>query len=219
MLAHIVDQSSELHDEANDYQVDTITTRKAKIKRIFQDLSGDNSRLITIIRSNRQDVAKFKNQLQAYEIALIKEIDYLGLKYDHPLRSAQSLLNLSNETGDLDTFIKESNNSKFNPKVRAAAWGVLAGIVTAVLFTALIVGILAAVACPITASAIGIAFGTCSTSLSLISGSFTKILKDSEYAPVFNSVNSSKDLAHFFKQAPDLDRVEVQSQAQRSSLT
>lgn len=171
--------------------------RKAVIEKIFNEIEV-NDKFIIFINDKIQNGNSFKGILQTYKEALLKETDYLDLKYDHPLRSANALLCLSKSEDfsfqyNLTNFEKEANNSKFNPKTRIAAWCLLTPLISTLL-VALVIGL---------ATSSFVPFGMMLVASIPFLGPAGALIADAKcvkYKPVFSSIESGKNMASFFKQ-------------------
>jgi hypothetical protein len=100
--------------------------RQIELNKIFESIMAPNSYLMTTFIStlDRQDKIKIKELLAKYKTSLIKELEYLPIDYDHPLRAAKALANLNDPSrsasfaSNLELFNQEVLNSKYYPETR-----------------------------------------------------------------------------------------------------
>lgn len=199
--------------------ITVVASRKKRIRDIFQEIYC----YTPLEQQIEGDPGEFQHQLKAYENLLIEEVNYLDIRYDHPLRAAEALFDLVKiPTMDhLHAFQAQATNSKFHPHVRAAVWGLMAGTFISLLTIAACTGVFAlTLGLPFVAllTITAVPVGLMSLPVSSPMGALIGLRMRDGYAPVLNSVRSGNTLAGFFKPTPPAVAVHEMQPHQVASL-
>lgn len=174
--------------------VDSKEARKHEISEAFLLLMEKLALRTQDVELNTVLIAK----LQQYEAELLNEIDYLGLKFDHPLRATRSLFTAMMEPSSEshNAFQKEVADSKFNPRTRALAWGLLVSLGFTALVTFIGVAILFGIGAPLAIVATGAGYGSgISLGISIPLGSVFGDSLLGRYAPVMKAKKTGDEIA------------------------
>lgn len=192
-------------------------SRQVDIDNIFNKIGQENSFLMEIVKHYHLDMDHFKAHLLAYQKALISELEFLHVDYDHPIRAAKALAQLNREMDAnsfityFETFHQEAQNSKFYPKTRilaAALCIILAAIVFSCLFGLCFSSVFTLPGIFIVGSLVGTVLGSL-CELFYLPDQYLS------YQPVHDSKQTGSNLYGFFKpivdslSKPVIDSVEI----------